>query len=96
MRMRLQELAEISVLHTFGDLKGPVEKGDIVTIGEYKYQVTCVGEEANKTLEELGHCTLKFDGADEPELPGTICLGGRGIPEAKIGDAITILTADRT
>ncbi|MDN5351871.1 MAG: glucitol/sorbitol system component, partial [Clostridiales bacterium] len=90
------ELAEISVLHTMGNLKAPIEKGDVLTIGEHVYRVTCVGEEANKTLDELGHCTLKFDGADEPDLPGTICLGGAGVPEAKIGDIITIQKMHRS
>ncbi len=84
------ELAEISVLHTIERLEDTVEVGDNIQIGIKKYIVTAIGEEANKTLKELGHCTFKFDGKDKSELPGIITLKGHGIPQINIGDKITI------
>jgi PTS system glucitol/sorbitol-specific IIA component len=84
-----EELAEISVLHTTNDLKEDVKPGDIIKIGDIEYSVTGVGSEANSTLKELGHCTLKFNGSSTPELPGIINLDG-DIPNIKEGDTISI------
>lgn len=83
-------MAEISVLHTIEEMNGLIEIGDQIILGENKFFVTAVGEEANKTFSELGHCTLKFTGNDQVELPGQVELKGNGTPEIKIGDVIEI------
>lgn len=83
------ELAEIAVLHTRDELAEEVAVGDQVTIGELEYTVADIGEEANKTLKSLGHCTLRFE-AEKVGLPGEICLTGNPIPDIQIGDTITI------
>lgn len=83
------ELAEISVLHTMDDLKENVELGDTIKIGDIEYNVTAVGTEVNKTLRQLGHCTFKFNGSSEPDLPGVINLDGC-TPGIKVGDIISI------
>lgn len=84
-----EELAEISVLHTGNDLVEDVKPGDKIKIGDVEYIVTGVGSEANRTLRELGHCTLKFNGLSKTELPGDISLKGQ-IPKIKKGDIISI------
>lgn len=83
------ELAEISVLHTMDELREDVEPGDTIRIGSNEYRVTAVGSEANRTLRELGHCTFKFSGSSDPDLPGIINLDGR-TPDIKVGDIISI------
>jgi PTS system glucitol/sorbitol-specific IIA component len=70
-----EELAEICLLHEHQPLLRPVRAGDRVSIDDQVYLVTAVGDVANKTLEELGHVTLLFDGAREPQKPGCIHLG---------------------
>jgi len=84
------ELAEISVLHTIEEVEQDIHVGDRIRISDEEYIVTAVGEEANKTFRQLGHCTLKFSGKSEAELPGHVELKGSGIPDIKIGDAIEI------
>jgi PTS system glucitol/sorbitol-specific IIA component len=85
------ELAEISVLHTIDKIKADVEIGDTIVIGNKKFTVTAVGDEANGTLKELGHCTFKFKNFNEKELPGVIILEGKhNIEDIKIGDIISI------
>jgi len=84
------ELAEISVLHTAGTLEEEVVVGDHVKIGDMEYMVTAVGWEVNKTLKELGHCTLKFSGLDKEGLPGEICLEQKEKPNVEIGQKILI------
>ncbi|WP_434578205.1 PTS glucitol/sorbitol transporter subunit IIA [Thermoanaerobacterium thermosaccharolyticum] len=86
-----KELEEMSVLHTIVEFDQKIEVGDIFVIGEKKYKVTAVGDDANKTFKELGHCTLKFTGRHEVELPGQIELLGDEIPKIKIGDILGIL-----
>lgn len=85
------ELAEISVLHTIEAVEQDIKIGDTIIIGGKKYSVTAVGEEANKTFRTMGHCTLKFTGMPEAELPGHIELKGEGNPEIRIGDVIEII-----
>ncbi|SKC87875.1 PTS glucitol/sorbitol transporter subunit IIA [Maledivibacter halophilus] len=84
------ELAEISVLHTYGNLQENIEAGDRIKIGNMEYLITSIGHEANKTLKELGHCTFKFNGLKEADLPGVICLENKEKPHMKIGDEIII------
>ena len=50
--------------------------------------MTAVGTEALMTLKELGHCTFKFTGRSEEEVPGQIELLGDHKPEIEVGDHI--------
>ena len=84
------QMAECSVLHTIEKMNGIIEIGDQITIGKNVFSVTAVGEEANKTFLELGHCTLRFTGNDCVQLGGEVELKGNGTPEIEIGDVITI------
>lgn len=86
----LDGLEEISIMHTTGEIKRTIEIGDKVTFGNDQYIITAIGDEALKTLEELGHCTFKFTGKDAVELPGQIELRGEGRPEISINDIIRI------
>lgn len=70
------ELAEISVLHTRSGVYMTPTAGDQLVIGEKVFDITAVGDEAVKTLEELGHCTVVFKGGTEPERPGCIMVRG--------------------
>jgi PTS system glucitol/sorbitol-specific IIA component len=85
------ELKEISVLHEASDLIDEVKIGDLVEICGKEYFVSAIGDEANHTLKKMGHCSLKFDGAAAPQLPGTIHLKGESNPEITIGQYITII-----
>jgi len=58
---------------------GKVIQGDTLVIEDYDYTITAVGENANENLYSLGHVSLCFDGAEEPNLPGHIHL----MPEFK-------------
>ena len=87
------ELAEISVLHTRSEVYLAPVAGDQLVIGEKVFDITAVGDEAVKTLEELGHCTIVFKGGDTPERPGCIMVQGEEeLAEADLvaGNAIEI------
>ncbi|NGQ96045.1 PTS glucitol/sorbitol transporter subunit IIA [Brevibacillus sp. SYP-B805] len=85
------ELHDMAVLHTKSEQKEPVKPGDYLVIGEHRLRVTCVGEKANETLLSIGHCTLKADGSEAPQLPGTIHLEAAQIPPLEIGSVLAFV-----
>lgn len=82
-----QDLKDIAVTHSLSPLTSNVEVGDTMELGENKYPVTAVGNVAMNTLRELGHCTIKFDGANKVSLPGEVHVEG-DIPNLSVGDRI--------
>jgi len=85
-----KELAEMAVTHTIASMDQEAKTGDVVILGNKDYVITAVGDEANHTLHNIGHCTFCFSGASEVELPGHIQLEGEGMPEINIGDPFEI------
>lgn len=69
---------------------GEIEAGMELSIGSEKYSVTAVGSVVRKNLSELGHITIKFDGSREAELPGTLYVEDKALPEITIGEEISI------
>ena len=65
------------------------ELGDKLSFGSVQYGITAVGSEASETFSLLGHCTLRFDGAKEAVLPGTVHLDGP-FPEIVAGERIAL------
>ncbi|RLL41128.1 PTS sorbitol transporter subunit IIA [Oceanobacillus piezotolerans] len=84
------ELAEFCILHSENNLHKEIQSGDVLTIGEATYKITAVGDAVNKNLSSLGHITLRFDGADVADLPGTLSLENKEIKQINVGDVIKI------
>ena len=84
------ELAELSILHTKGEMTEAPAPGDTMKIGEKTYRITAVGDEAIHTLKELGHCTLAFTADTEPYRPGCINLDGEIVTEADLANGTEI------
>lgn len=86
-----EALAEVCFLHTRAELAAAPEVGDAVLLGRQRFTIAAVGEEAPKTLRELGHCTFCFSEAGEAELPGQINLAGaQPLAPLDVGDKIVI------
>lgn len=64
--------------------------GMTIQFDDRAYRVTAVGEVAAKNLASLGHVTIKFNGNDEAELPGTIHVEALALPEIVVGTHISI------
>lgn len=86
------ELAEYCLLINVKNVEGDIEVGDTLLLGDHEYKITAVGEAVKKNLSSLGHITLKFDGSENPELPGTLYLEETVIQEVKPGDKIRIFS----
>ncbi|MGM0792543.1 MAG: PTS glucitol/sorbitol transporter subunit IIA [Bacillota bacterium] len=84
------ELAEYCLLIDVKEVDGEIAAGDTLQIGSNEYKVTSVGDAVKQNLSSLGHITLKFDGSQTPELPGTLYLEDSEIQEVNAGDTIRI------
>jgi PTS system glucitol/sorbitol-specific IIA component len=86
-----EELHEHAVVHEEATgLNGEVKPGDSVIIDGNSYPVLAVGAVANKNLETMGHLVLKFNGLEEPEMEGDVCLPEVKLPEVKPGSIVEI------
>ena len=72
-------------------VNGDITPGQYLVIDGEELKITCVGYEAPITLKGLGHCTINFSGATEAELPGTIYVEAKPMPEVKIGTTLKII-----
>lgn len=79
-------LADMVVEHTVSELVAEIETGDKLKIGNTDFKVVKVGDIANKTLSEEGHCTLVINA--EGSMPGQIIVKGAMPPRLRIGDKI--------
>lgn len=84
------DLADYSYIINIRPVEGSIEPGMVVSIGEKSYEITAVGNVVEKNLGDLGHITLKFDGATEAELPGTLYLEDAALPDLAVGTKIKI------
>lgn len=80
-------LAEMVIEHTPGDLAADIAAGDTLTIGKQKYKVVRVGENANDTIRESGHCTVIFNA--KGSMPGQIEVEGSVVPSLMQGVKIS-------
>lgn len=67
-----------------------IQPGMVLKIGEQSYQITAVGNVVRKNLSELGHITIKFDGATVADLPGTLHVESKDYPGIDLETIITI------
>ncbi|HEJ8281787.1 TPA: PTS glucitol/sorbitol transporter subunit IIA [Klebsiella oxytoca] len=82
------DIAMYCAVHQSSELTAELAPGQIMKINETIYRVTAVGGVATANLKQLGHITLKFDGAATAELPGMVHLNG-DVPQAiQRGDQI--------
>lgn len=88
-----EELRSFAVIHEKADLLEQVEAGDILEINEERYEILFVGNKVNGTLHDLGHCTISFSGDASADLPGTMCVEKKAMPELELGANITIYKA---
>ena len=69
------ELAEVSVLHVIEtpptDAAPPV--GSVLSIGTSAARLTAIGERAWKTVGDIGHVVVNFNGAAAANRPGELC-----------------------
>ncbi|MBQ6986320.1 MAG: PTS glucitol/sorbitol transporter subunit IIA [Oscillibacter sp.] len=86
-----EELADYCYTVSVNPINGEIKPGQTFKVDDLSLKITAVGWEAPETLKGLGHCTFKFNGASEPDQPGTICVEDHDLPAVKVGSVIQIL-----
>jgi PTS system glucitol/sorbitol-specific IIA component len=71
---------------------GEIKAGQKLYINDEGFEITSVGDLVQRNLTTLGHITLRFDGSVTPELPGTLYLENKKIPEIEQGTLIKIVS----
>ena len=72
-------------------IDGEIKPGQTFEIDGEPFTITAVGEEAPHTLAGLGHCTVNLNGNTVADLPGTICLEAKPMPDLHVGTKIRII-----
>ncbi|MDG0820222.1 PTS glucitol/sorbitol transporter subunit IIA [Staphylococcus equorum] len=86
------ELADISLIHEPSVEENDVFKVDkTLQIGDDKYQIIKVGEEANPNFNDLGHVSIYFSDDNNTEiLPGAILVSPSIYPEFELNEEISV------
>lgn len=83
-------LADMVVEHTVGELAEDIAVGDKLKVGKSEFDVTFVGDAANKNLREEGHCTIVVN--KEATMPGQIAVTGVRPPRLRFGNIVQFYT----
>lgn len=84
-------LADFCYLIDSGEGGYDISVGDVLMIDEVSYPVTAIGEVAVENFKQLGHLTLKFDGAAEAAQPGTMHVKAHSAPSMHVGTQICFI-----
>jgi PTS system glucitol/sorbitol-specific IIA component len=90
-----EELHDIAALTTEAELVAPVAPGDVLELNGASFQVTAVGDVANENIGQLGHLVVKFNGLDEPEMPGDVSVTPGEVPDIQPGTRVRITSQER-
>jgi PTS system glucitol/sorbitol-specific IIA component len=85
-----EDLANYAYIIHVNPIDGEIKEGMTLTVADEAYTITAVGNVVNKNLGDLGHITLNFNGAEEAELPGTLYLEEKALPNVEVGTTLTI------
>ena len=80
-------LADMVLEHTAAELTEDVAVGDTLKFGSREYEIVSVGDVANETIREEGHCTLVFNA--QGSMPGQIIVKGTTPPMLTVGAKIS-------
>lgn len=85
-----EALAEYCYNIEVNTTQAAIQKDMQVVFDGQAYKITAVGDVVRKNLDQLGHITIKFDGATQAELPGTLYVEDKPMPNLQVGTQVTI------
>ncbi|WJV53828.1 PTS glucitol/sorbitol transporter subunit IIA [Pectobacteriaceae bacterium CE90] len=86
-----EDIEAFCFLHRHGDTQGELHAGGQLVLADTVYPITAVGDVAAQNLRELGHITIRFDGATQAEFPGSIHVAGTIPTDITVGSNLIIL-----
>ncbi len=85
------ELKDYTYHVSVNPINGTICAGQYLQVDEQEYKILAVGEEAPVTLAGLGHCSVRFNGSDTEDMPGSINVEDKEMPDVKVGTIIRII-----
>lgn len=85
------DIEEFCFIHRHGNTLGELQTGGWMELAEQRYPITAVGEVASQNLRELGHLTVRFDGENQAEFPGSIHVAGTTPVDIPLGSTLKFL-----
>lgn len=87
-----KELAEFCYGIEVVGVEDRIKPGQKLMINDESFEITSVGDIVEQNLTSMGHITLRFDGATNPELPGTLYMENKDLPAFEIGTKLKIVS----
>lgn len=84
-------LAEFCYLIGPGEGGCDIQVGDQLVLDGVRCPITAIGETALESFRQLGHLTVRFDGADLAAQPGTMHVRQSAIPPLSAGTDVRFL-----
>lgn len=85
-----EDIEVFCFIHRHGETVGELRAGGAMILGDRTFPITAVGAVATQNLRELGHITVRFDGAGQAEFPGSVHVAGPIPTDIAIGSELTI------
>lgn len=86
-----KELHDVALTHSGGSLTDEIQAGDVVWFGVDSFDIYFVGDHVNTSMKDLGHLSFSFSGDQTSDLPGTVCIEDKPIPQIPVGTTIKIV-----
>lgn len=84
------DLRDYCLILTPSVLLSDIQAGESLLLGGQSYAITAVGSAASENLRELGHISLRFDGAIATNWAGSIHLCGGAPQTVAVGETLAI------
>lgn len=88
-----EELADVAVVHRPSTDMVDLVVGDVLVADGEEMPIIAVGDVVNENFRNLGHLSLKRNGATRAALPGDLCATEGPIPPLVPGSEIVIHAA---
>ncbi|RDW20689.1 PTS glucitol/sorbitol transporter subunit IIA [Oceanobacillus chungangensis] len=85
------ELKSIAVVHDNESITAELKAGDEMEIDGEAFKILHVGNKVSETMKELGHATFHFSGEDSSDMPGTVSLENKEIPQINKDSIISFI-----
>ncbi|WP_413723866.1 PTS glucitol/sorbitol transporter subunit IIA [Sodalis sp. RH16] len=86
-----EDIESFCFIHRPGESNGDLQSGATLQLAGTRFPITAVGSVAAQNLRELGHITIRFDGAGQAEYPGTVHVSGAAPADIPVGSTLMIL-----
>lgn len=90
-----EDLKDYCVVLQSHDLAQDISTDMVVCFGDQSFPITAVGEQVSYGLDSMGHCTIRFDSATIPDLPGCLHVERAELPAIQLHMPVRIFVSKK-